>query len=54
VNEQSASIILAEIGTDMSQFKSEHSLSAWAGVSPGNHESAGKKNDKELDPETAC
>lgn len=43
VNEQSASIILAEIGTDMSQFKSEHSLSAWAGVSPGNHESAGKK-----------
>lgn len=54
VNEQAASIILAEIGTDMGQFKSEHSLSAWAGVSPGNHESAGKKNGKEPDPETAC
>lgn len=54
VNEQAASIILAEIGTDMSQFKNEHSLSAWAGVSPGNHESAGKKNGNEPDPETAC
>lgn len=43
INEQSASIIIAEIGTDMSQFTNEHSLAAWAGVCPGNYESAGKK-----------
>lgn len=54
INEQSASIILGEIGTDMGQFKSEHSLAAWAGVTPGNHESAGKKNGNGPDPETAC
>lgn len=43
INEQAASIILAEIGTNMSHFKSDRHLAAWAGVSPGNHESAGKK-----------
>ena len=43
INEQSASIIVAEIGTDMTQFRNEHALAAWAGVSPGNSESAGKK-----------
>lgn len=43
VNEQSASIIIAEIGTDMEQFTNEHALAAWAGVCPGNFESAGKK-----------
>lgn len=35
--------ILAEIGTDMSRFGSAARLSAWAGVSPGNNESAGKR-----------
>lgn len=54
VNENAAAIILAEIGTDMTQFKNEHSLAAWAGLSPGNHESAGKKNDSEQGPVTAC
>lgn len=43
INEQSASIIIAEIGTDMAQFRDEHALAAWAGVCPGNFESAGKK-----------
>lgn len=43
INEQSASIIIAEIGTDMAQFRNEHALAAWAGVCPGNFESAGKK-----------
>jgi len=46
INEQAASIIIAEIGTDMSAFKDDHHLAAWAGVSPGNHQSAGKKKDK--------
>jgi transposase len=34
--------IVAEIGTDMSVFPTDAHLSAWAGVAPGNNESAGK------------
>lgn len=36
-------VVIAEIGTDMSVFKSPAHLAAWAGVSPGNNESAGKR-----------
>ena len=43
VGAHTATAILAEIGTDMSVFKSEHHLAAWAGVCPGNNESAGKR-----------
>jgi transposase len=43
VKEQGSSLILAEIGADMNVFPSEGHLSAWAGMSPGNNESAGKK-----------
>lgn len=43
ISEVNASAILAEIGVDMSRFPDEAHLSAWAGVSPGIHESAGKK-----------
>jgi transposase len=38
-----ACIILAEIGVDMSPWPTEKHLSAWAGVSPGNRESGGKR-----------
>jgi transposase len=38
-----AEMIVAEIGTDMSRFPSADHLAAWAGVAPGNHESAGKR-----------
>ncbi len=38
-----AEAILAEIGTDMSRFPTARHLSAWAGVAPGNHESAGRQ-----------
>jgi transposase len=36
-------VIVSEIGIDMSRFPSANHLAAWAGVAPGNHESAGKR-----------
>jgi transposase len=38
-----AEVIVAEIGTDMSRFPTPGHLAAWAGVCPGNNESAGKR-----------
>jgi transposase len=43
VGAHGAAAIIAEIGVDMSVFKSDHHLASWAGVCPGNHESAGKR-----------
>ncbi len=39
----SASVIIAEMGVNMGLFPTEGHLSSWAGMSPGNNESAGKK-----------
>ncbi len=38
-----AEIILAELGTDLSRFGTAAQLASWAGLCPGNHESAGKR-----------
>ena len=43
ISELSATIILAEIGFDMSVFESAKHLTSWAGLAPTNNESAGKK-----------
>ena len=43
VGRNSAIAIISEIGTDMTRFPNEHHLSSWAGLSPGNNESGGKK-----------
>jgi transposase len=37
-----AAALIAEVGVDMSVFKDASHLAAWAGVCPGNNESAGK------------
>jgi len=39
----SAIMVLSEIGDDMSQFGSSKRLCSWAGLTPGNNQSAGKK-----------
>ena len=43
VGKDSAIGIIAEIGADMEVFPNEQHLASWAGMSPGNNESAGKK-----------
>ena len=43
VSKQIATGIIAEIGVDMNAFPTHANLSSWAGVCPGNNESAGKK-----------
>lgn len=47
VGKEGAVGIIAEIGTKMDVFPDEHHLSSWAGMSPGNNESAGKKKVQE-------
>ena len=43
VRRDTAITIISEIGIDMSQFGSSKRLCCWAGLTPGNNESAGKK-----------
>jgi len=43
VQRRTAEVVVAEIGIDMSHFPTSRHLSSWAGLSPGNNESAGKR-----------
>lgn len=47
ISKTAAAAVLAEIGIDMDQFKTAQHICAWAGLSPGNNESAGKKSPPE-------
>ncbi len=44
LSRSAAEVILAEIGTDMTAFPTAGHLCSWAGMSPGNHQSAGKRS----------
>jgi len=43
VNRQTVENVVAEIGVDMSRFPSSAHLASWAGMCPGNDQSAGKR-----------
>ena len=52
INEDSAKAIIAEIGIDMNQFPTVKNLTSWAGMSPGNYESAWVKKKESQQMET--
>ena len=43
-----AGVILAELGVDMKVFENVSHLASWAGISPGNNESAGKRKSSRI------
>ena len=43
VDRRTAEVLVAELGTDLERFPSAAPLASWAGMCPGNHESAGKR-----------
>ena len=43
VGQRTAEVLVAEIGTDMGRFPTADHLASWAGMCPGNHQSAGRQ-----------
>lgn len=43
IEQRTAEVLIAELGTDMRVFPSDRHCASWAAMCPGNHESAGKR-----------
>ncbi len=48
VARRTAEVFIAEAGVDMSRFPTAGQFAAWAGLAPGNHQSAGKRKSGKL------
>ena len=44
IGRRTAEVLVAEVGTDLSRFRTAGHLASWAGLCPGNNESAGKRH----------
>jgi transposase len=43
IDRRTAEVVLAEVGANVDPFPSDQDLASWAGMCPGNEESAGKR-----------
>ncbi len=50
VDRRVAEVVLAEVGADMSPFPTHQQVACWAGMCPGNEESAGKRRRRRITP----
>jgi len=50
VDHRVAEVLLAEVGADIKPFPSDQHSSSWAGMCPGNEESAGKRRRRRITP----
>jgi transposase len=50
VDHRVAEVMLAEVGADMKPFPTHQNLASWAGMCPGNEESAGKRQRRGITP----